>query len=193
MEDTIMIGHNRIPVLIGQEGKTKKYISKKTNTSIEVDSQTGEVTIASQGTFLDIYIAKNIITAIARGFSPDNALSLLKDGYVLDVIPLDEYVRDNKERYIQVKGRVIGRDGKIKSMIERKCNCILAVYGKTVSIIAQEDNVVDVRNIIEKILSGAKHTTAFKMLKKAESNANGFSNTNRRDQVIDDIDFSEDI
>ena len=93
MQEIIRIGYNRLPVLIGVDGSVKKEISRKTNTNIEIDSHTGEVVISTDGDFLNAHIAKNVVQAIARGFSPEKAFKLFNDNYVLEVISLDDYVK----------------------------------------------------------------------------------------------------
>ena len=72
----LKIPKERIAVLIGKEGKTKKDIEKATKTTLEIDSN--ECDIFIKGTDgLNIYTAKEIITAIGRGFNPETALLLL--------------------------------------------------------------------------------------------------------------------
>jgi ribosomal RNA assembly protein len=188
MEEIIRVGHNRLPVLIGPNGTVKKQIEKKTKTKIDIDSHLGEVTISSDQSFFEVHTAKNIISAIGRGFSPENAFNLLKDDFVLEIIPLEDYVKNSRHRHTQIKGRVIGREGRIKKLIESKFSSIISVYGKTVSIIASEDNIKDARDAVEKILAGAKHSTVIKAIKRS-SLLEGYKEV-KEEEKIDDIDFS---
>ena len=188
MEEIIKIGYNRLPVLIGVDGSVKKEISKKTNTNIEIDSNTGEVIISTDGDFLNAHIAQNVVLAIARGFSPEKAFKLFNDDYVLEVIPLDDYVKKSNSRHTQIKGRVIGREGRIKKMIEQNLHCFLSIYGKTVSIISKDDDLAEIRNLIEKLLSGAKHTVVFKALKSYKFKNEGYKPVKKTNE-IDDISF----
>src|SRR5213594_4338657 len=67
------ISAERIGVLIGPEGTTKERLQKATGTRISVDSTTGDVTIdeaEAQDPVLALK-AKDIIQAMARGFSED--------------------------------------------------------------------------------------------------------------------------
>ncbi len=188
MDEIIKVGHNRLAILIGPNGQTRRDICAKTKTNVEVDSHTGDVIISSDKTFYEIHIAKKVITAIARGFSPENAFKLLIDGQTLEVIPLDEHVNSTSKRHTQIKGRIIGKEGKVKTLIERKLNCVLAIYGKTVSIIGPEDNIKDIRKVVEKILGGSRHTVVFKMLKVSGLKADGYKPVKKTDE-IDDINF----
>ena len=189
MEDDIKVTKKRIAVIIGEDGLTKREIEDKTNTRLEIDSHTGEIIISTDKSFYEIHVAKNILTAISRGFSPQVAYQLLEDNYVLEIVDLDDFVRNSKERHEQIRGRVIGKEGKIKHMIENKLNCQISVFGKTVAIIGMQSTIFDAREIVEKILSGVKHTTVFKLLKKSSFKAEGYKPVKKTEQDIDDIDF----
>ncbi len=190
MEEVIRVGKQRIPVIIGINGETKREIEQKTKISLEINSSTGDVNIISDLSYYEIHQAKNIISAIARGFSPEHAYKLLEDNYSFDVINLTDYVSDSRGRHEQVKGRVIGREGKVKQMIEKRNNCFLSVYGKTIGIIAPVDKIEETREIIEKILSGAKHTTIFKMIKR-NSFEEKEEGSKQNSSEIDNINFDE--
>jgi ribosomal RNA assembly protein len=79
-EYMLRIPKDRVGVLIGQNGKTKDDIETKTKTRLNITKE-GEVTI--EGSSFESWIAKQIVKAIGRGFSPANALLLLKDDYSL--------------------------------------------------------------------------------------------------------------
>jgi ribosomal RNA assembly protein len=190
MEEIIKVSHNRLPVIIGPDGSIKKKICKEIKTNLDIDSYTGEIIISTDVSFFEIHLAKNIITAIARGFSPENAFKLLEDDVVFDIIYLDDFVTSSKKRHTQIKGRVIGREGKIKNMIENRLNCKLAIYGKTVSIISNQDDMKNIKSIIEQILSGARHSTVFKSLKQSEFKSEGYKPVKEKEN-IDDITFTK--
>ena len=44
----MLLNKQRLPIVIGKNGETKKLIEKLTHTRIEVDSETGEVTISQR-------------------------------------------------------------------------------------------------------------------------------------------------
>jgi ribosomal RNA assembly protein len=186
MEEIIKVSHNRLPVIIGPDGTVKREIQRRTKTKLEIDSHLGEVTILSDKSFFEVHIAKNVVSAIARGFSPENAFNLLREDFSLEIISLDEFIKNSKHRHTQIKGRVIGREGRIKQIIEKRFRCILSVYGKTVSIIGPEENLKEARDVVEKILSGAKHSTILKSIKRS-SLLEGYKEV--KDEKIDDIDF----
>ncbi len=187
MEETIIVNKPRLPVIIGENGFTKRDIQKKANVALEIDSHLGEITIISNKSYYEIYLAKRIIDAIARGFSPENAFLLLKDGFVFEIIHIQDYVGKHSKRITDIKGRIIGKDGKIKMFIEKRYNCKLAVYGKTISIICKEENLDNISKVITTILSGSKHKTAFKIM-KTQKITNNYKEK-EQEKKIDDISF----
>ena len=65
-----------------------------------------------------------------------------------------------------MKGRVIGRNGEMRQAIERYADCFLSVYGKTVSLIADYDNLQIARKAVSMILNGMPHHTVLKYLER---------------------------
>ena len=86
MEEIIRISQNRLPVVIGPNGSTKREIQRRTKTKLDIDSSLSEVPISADQSFFEVHVAKNIVAAIGRGFSPENAFKLLKENYVIEII-----------------------------------------------------------------------------------------------------------
>src|SRR5437870_12338043 len=87
------ISTERIGVLIGPEGTTKERLQKATGTRISVDSTTGEVTIdetETQDPALALK-AKDVVRAMARGFSEDRAFRLLDEDAYCEVLDIKDF------------------------------------------------------------------------------------------------------
>ncbi|MGB9748946.1 MAG: KH domain-containing protein [Candidatus Woesearchaeota archaeon] len=160
----IRVPKERVAVVIGKKGETKEKIEKELNCKLRIDSETGLVTINSKDAIM-LYKASEIIKAIARGFSPENAFLLLKTDYVLEIISLKEYIKSSNRMKI-VLGRIIGSNGKSKRTIEELTNTVISVYGKTVSIIGETLNVINARRAVTMLINGAQHTRVFSFLSK---------------------------
>lgn len=186
MEEIIKVTSKRLPVIIGPSGQTKRGIEKATHTSLDIDSHTGDITIVGGKNYYDVYNAKKIINAISRGFSPEHAFLILKDDYTLEVISIPEAIGKNESRLEQIKGRIIGREGSIKNLIEKRFACYLSVFGKTVSVIAKADDMTKIQEVIEAIIGGCKHTTVFRMLKTAKETKDY---KQEEETEVDDITF----
>lgn len=116
---------------------------------------------------LQIWLTKKIVTAFSMGFDMDICLKLKDEDHSFELIDVREYGRDTKKDIIRLKGRVIGREGKSKRNLQFKTNTKMSISGKRVGIIGKIQDVELCKNIVEMLLSGAKHSTAFKSLEKA--------------------------
>lgn len=157
MEEIVRIPEERIGVLIGPNGAVKKKIARATKATIEVSSEDGEVIVEGEGE--KIFQAIDIVKAIARGFSPERAFTLLKDDYMLKIVDITEFTGKNHSNQKAKRGRVIGREGLARREIEKKSHCLISVHGKTVAIIGLASEIDDATRAVEMLLSGAKHET----------------------------------
>jgi len=160
----IKIPKERIAVLIGKQGETKKLIEQETKTKLNIDSQEGDVTVSGEDA-LTLYSTRDIITAIGRGFNPKIALNLIKVDYSFDLINLGDIAR-SKSDLLRLKGRVIGQEGKSRKIIEEMTDCEICIYGKTAGIIGPADKSPIARRAIEMLLGGSMHSSVYKYLEK---------------------------
>jgi len=157
---------DRVAVLIGKKGKIKKEIEDNTETKVTVDSKEGDVFIRGKDA-LKLYTAKEVCTAIARGFNPETSQLLLKQDYSFELIRMDDFCK-SKNSQIRLKGRVIGQDGKARRTIETLTETNICVYGKTIAIIGRTENVNLTRRAVESLLSGSPHSNVFRWLEKKQ-------------------------
>lgn len=165
----LKIPKERVAVLIGKQGEVKKQIEQATKTQLEIDSAEGDVKIKGKNALL-LYLCREIIRAIGRGFNPEIAMLLLKQDYGFEVLTLTDYAR-SKSDMERLKGRVIGEGGKARKVIEELTGCNISVYGKTVSIIGRVEDVPFARRAIESLLRGSKHATVYRWLEKHRKKA----------------------
>lgn len=167
LSENLKIPKERIAVLIGKKGSVKKRIEELASVKIEIDSKTGSVSVQPKGKQQENFLsAINIVKAIARGFSPENALLLLDEENFLTIIDLKEFGKTEKSR-LSKKGRVIGTEGKVRERIEEETETKISVFGKTISIIGRIESMERARKAIEMLLSGARHETIFKFLRES--------------------------
>ena len=159
----------RLGVLLGQEGATKRLIENSLNVRIDVDSDTGDISLKLNENAFDpsvLFTARDIITAIARGFSPTKALKLMEYDFSLYVIDLRELVGRSQSNLNRVKGRVIGRSGKIRRTIEELTETDVSVYGHTISIIGGDSRVMVAREAIIMLVRGMEHKNVYQFLQR---------------------------
>ena len=82
-----------------------------------------------------------IITAIGRGFSPERALTLIQGENALHIIDLREFTGKSSSNIERIKGRIIGEGGKARRNMENLTGALISVYGKTVSIIGDTNQL----------------------------------------------------
>jgi ribosomal RNA assembly protein len=160
----LKIPKERVAVLIGTKGELKKQLEHATKTRIAVDSNEGDVNITGKEPLL-LYSCREIVRAIGRGFSPEIAMLLLKQDYGIEFISLNDYARTPNDME-RLRGRVIGEGGKSRKTIETLTNTHVSVYGKTIGIIGQLEQIPAARKAIEALLSGRKHGTVYKFLER---------------------------
>ena len=167
-----MIPLDRMGVLIGREGETKAKVEDAFKVQLLVQSQSGVVEIIPRPDSEDpttILRARDVVLAMGRGFSPDRALQLVDDDIVLDIIDLRETFGKNERDIARLKGRVIGREGKIRRLIEEMTDAKVSVYGHTISMLGEYEHVNAAREAIELLLKGKQHSTVYKLLRKIRS------------------------
>jgi len=162
------IPKDRIGAVIGPEGQVKETIEKKLGVELIIDSETGDITITLGTEAQDpslLFRAKEVVTAIGRGFSPDRAFRLIHDeDAVLEVIDLREMFGRSLSDLQRIKGRIIGQEGKTRRIIEELTEANVSVHGHTVSIIANMDQMEVAREAIQMLLRGSQHSTVYRFL-----------------------------
>ncbi len=164
----IKIPRERVGVLIGPDGVTKKNIEAKLFVNLQIDSEAGDVAIAMNEKSTDpstLFKAKDVITAVGRGFSPEHAFRLIRDEEaVLDIIDLRTVFGKSEADIKRISGRIIGMNGKTRRIIEELTDTNVAVYGHTVSIIGRIEQVDAAREAIEMLIKGSMHGTVYRFL-----------------------------
>ena len=165
--DYLKIPQNRVGALIGKNGDVKKSIEELTGTVLDIDSDDGTVYITPHEDMEDplgVWNANHIVKAIARGFNPDVAMKLIHDDIYLEVMKLPLYIGKSKKALSRYKGRIIGTNGKTRELITELADVDMAVYGKTVSLIGEMENILVAKEAIEMILNGSRHKSVYSFL-----------------------------
>jgi len=161
----------RIGVLIGPNGSTKARIEKETGVKILVDSETGEVTIDESNAPdpMSGLKVRDLVKAIGRGFSEEKAFKLLRDDVYLKVIDIRDFAGKSAKRVRQIKGRLIGKQGKTRGIIEDLTGVSMSVYGHTVSLIGDIVELEVASRAVEMVLKGSEHSTVYRFLERMRS------------------------
>ncbi|MCD6230145.1 MAG: RNA-processing protein [Candidatus Diapherotrites archaeon] len=167
-QDIVLIPKERVAILIGSDGKTKKLIEKKSGAKLLIDSETGNVSIKRLED-TDPFFAwklKDVVKAIGRGFNPEKALELLKEDTYFEIVDLHDFAGHSKKAVETLKSRIIGSSGKVKASIESESGATLSIYGKTAGIIGSFQSVETAKKAVELLAEGATHSSVYKKLRE---------------------------
>jgi len=166
----VRIPRERVGVLVGVDGKVKRQIEEKLDVKLEVESDAGGVTAVLNDEATDpslLFKAKDVITAIGRGFAPEYALRLIRDeDAIFDLVDLRDTFGRSESDIKRVKGRIIGMNGKTRRLIEELTNADVVVYGHTVGIIGTFEQATVARNAVQMLIDGSQHHTVYRFLQR---------------------------
>lgn len=163
----VRIPEDRMGALIGPGGGTRRTIESRTGTSITLDEGDEGVQIAAPDTGdpIGLMKARDIVTAIGRGFSPERAYRLLKEDTYLGVIDIKQATgKKTKSSLWRIRSRVIGANGRARERIEELSGCAMSVQGATVALIGDEKQLERATRAVQLLLRGSEHSTIFRML-----------------------------
>ncbi len=169
----VRIPEDRVGVLIGPGGRTRRQIAESTRTDVEIESKEGEVQI--RGPDDDpggVLQARDIVLAIGRGFSPARALRLLRPETYLGILDIKVTTGHHEKAALRrIRSRVIGTRGQARARIEELSGCFMSVYGTTVALIGTEEQLARATRAVELLLRGSEHSTVFHLLARLRRDA----------------------
>ena len=167
-ENFLKIPKKRIGVIIGKEGKTKKTMEEELDAKINI-SEDGEITYSAKDPLNQLKLSE-ILKAIGRGFTPQEALILETDEYILHIIDLDLELNKNEKAQNRYKSRIIGSEGATRKQLEKVTDTKICIFGKTIGIIGLPANVRVANEAILMLLDGMTHKAVYAFLEKKKVN-----------------------
>lgn len=117
-----------------------------------------------------LFRAKDAVTAVGRGFSPEHAFRLLRnEDDIFDFIDFRVVFGRSESDIKRVKGRIIGANGKTRKLIEELTDASVVVYGHTVGFIGTFEQVDVARNAVQMLINGSQHHTVYRYLQRKRS------------------------
>jgi ribosomal RNA assembly protein len=172
--ENIRVPAERLGVIVGRNGRVRKRVESLTNTTITVNEE-GVVTVMSPENTEDPVLAwkaRDMVKAMARGFSPKRALTLIDEDTRLLVISLREQVGNSPSQLKRVAGRIIGENGRTRRVIEETTETLVSVYGNTVALIGSDPGLDYASRAVSMLIGGAPHATVYKYLEKSRRDIN---------------------
>ncbi len=163
----LKIPKSRVGVLIGKKGEVKKRVEKTAGVKLNIDSKEGEVIIDDTGSdpFMALK-ARDFVRAVGKGFSPERAWRIFNEDVYFEEIDIKEFVGKRENRIRVLRGRIIGKEGKTRRIIEELSGAFISVSGYTVAIIGDYYQMETAKRAVEMLLRGSKHATIYQFLEK---------------------------
>ncbi|NHJ47308.1 MAG: RNA-processing protein [Asgard group archaeon] len=165
----VTIPQVRIGALIGPAGRVKNRLEEMAGVDLDIDSATGEVIISSKPDMADPFLvikARDFVHAVGRGFNPQIAFILLDEEMYLEIINMKLVLGTNPNKLQRFRGRLIGREGRTRKIIEEATGTRIVVFGNTVGIIGQYERIRVARDAVYMLLEGSKHGTVYAFLEE---------------------------
>lgn len=156
----IRMPEERLPVLIGSKGRVKRALQKETATKITVGDE-----VVIDGDAIDVMTAENVVKAISRGFSPENAFLLLDEENTLELIELPK----NERMLTRIRSRLIGTKGKGRRNLEILTKTKISIYGRTAGIIGKYENAELACDAVRRLMKGFSHRNVYKYLEQHQN------------------------
>lgn len=168
-EFLVRIPLERIAVLIGPKGSTKKRIEELTESKLMIDSKTGDVIITIEEDSEDpvnMWRSRDMVKAIGRGFSPQKVYRIKDSNWGFDLIQIRDFVGTSPNSLREVRSRVIGKNGRTRNIIEQITGAHVSVFGNTIGIISEFSKLKILKDGLIKLINGSKHSTVYKYLEE---------------------------
>lgn len=140
--------------------KNIKLLEKKLHVKIILRGKLAEIS----GEELDEYIALQVIESLILGFSLETALLLLEPDYVLEKIEIKKFTK--RHNLSEVRARIVGKDGRTKSLIEELSDCSISMHNNEVGVIGESERIKTAIQAVIKIIQGSKQSSVYSYLEK---------------------------
>jgi len=118
-----------------------------------------------EGDAANVLRARDIVRAIAIGFSPQDALQLLDEDYVLVIVDVRQAVGDKENHLRRGLGRGIGENGRARRTLEEITGTRIVVNdGGLVGIIGDYERSQIAKHGVELLVQGRMHATVYRRL-----------------------------
>lgn len=161
----VRIPADRVGSLIGKDGETKKMLERISGIKLDIDTE-GEVIFNDENCEDPLMALKivDVIKAVGRGFNPSKATRLFEDDEYFEAIDLKDIAGDRPNQLARIRGRIIGKEGKTRRLIEDLTGCDVSIYGSTVCIIGNSVTMPVAKHAIELLINGSEHSTVYHYL-----------------------------
>ena len=151
--------------------KEKERLEQRLKVKINIQGK--KVTL--EGDSFNEYEALMILEAMQFGFSAKKALTLMDEQIIFRKIPIKNFTR--RKNLTEVRGRIIGKEGKTKKTIENISGCDIAINENEIGIIGPAEEIEEATTAITNLIRGTKQANVYRFLERI--------NTGKKDLSMD--------
>jgi ribosomal RNA assembly protein len=140
--------------------KNKKKLEAKLN--VKITNRGKEIFI--EGKSVDEHIAEKVFDALEFGFPYFVAMLIKEEDCEFEVLNIKDYT--NRKNRSQIRGRIIGRQGKVLKVLSDLTNCHFEIKENNIGIIGYPEEIKNAREAIVMIIQGSKQSNVYKHLEK---------------------------
>ena len=144
--------------------QNKDELEKKLKVKILVKGQNTSISSLSNNE-IDEYFAERVLLALDYPFLVEDALLLLNEDYLFEIIHIKDYTKRHDLKVIN--GRIIGSEGKTLRVLQDLSNSLIAVKDNSVAIIAHSEDFENARQAVISLIKGSKQANVYARLEKS--------------------------
>ena len=140
--------------------RNKKLLEDKLN--VKISNKGKEVFI--EGTPEDEYLAEKVIDAINFGFPISDALQVLDEEFLLEILNIKNYTK--RKDLTRIKARIIGTKGKTLQNLCQLTKCCFELKDNEVGIIGSAECIKNAESAVKYLIQGSKQANVYAKLEK---------------------------
>ncbi|MEK6890878.1 MAG: hypothetical protein AABX03_01950 [Nanoarchaeota archaeon] len=129
---------------------------------VKISSKGGRLVIS--GNEVDEYFAERVLLALDFPFLMEDALLLLNDDYMFNIVNIKSYTK--RHDLDVIKSRIIGTKGKALKVLRDLSNSFIVVKDNDVAIISRTDDFEKALQGVISIIRGSKHGNVYTYLER---------------------------
>lgn len=138
----------------------KEKIEEKLNVKITIKGKQIEI----EGSPVEEYETRTIIETVEFGFRLKDALRLADESIIFRKIPIKNFT--NRKNMEEVRGRIIGSEGKTKHTLEEISGCAVAIHNNYVGIIGPAEDIEEATTAVINLIKGSKQANVYRFLER---------------------------
>lgn len=140
--------------------RNKELLEDKLN--IKISNKGKEIFI--KGTPEDEYIAEKVIDAINFGFPISDALQILDEEFLFEILNIKNYTK--RKDLTRIKARIIGTKGKTFRTLCHLTKCCFELKDNEIGIIGSAECIKNAEDAVKYLIHGSKQANVYAKLEK---------------------------